>query len=84
MGFAPGGDTAFLVWIEIFNVYGPNEYHKSRMASVIFHGFNQIKENGSLKLFRSHRPDFEDGKQLRDFVYVKDVTEVMLFFFAIR
>ncbi|MBK9731954.1 MAG: ADP-glyceromanno-heptose 6-epimerase [Chitinophagaceae bacterium] len=71
----------FWCGLKFFNVYGPNEYHKSRMASVIFHGFNQIKENGSLKLFRSHRPDFEDGKQLRDFVYVKDVTEVMLFFF---
>jgi ADP-L-glycero-D-manno-heptose 6-epimerase len=60
-------------------VYGPNEYHKGRMASVIFHAFNQINENGRLKLFRSHHPDFEDGKQMRDFVYVKDVVEVCYF-----
>jgi ADP-L-glycero-D-manno-heptose 6-epimerase len=65
--------------LKFFNVYGPNEYHKSRMASVIFHAFNQFKENGKVKLFRSHRSDFEDGKQLRDFVYVKDVIQVIHF-----
>jgi ADP-L-glycero-D-manno-heptose 6-epimerase len=65
--------------LKFFNVYGPNEYHKSRMASVIFHAFNQFKENGKVKLFRSHRNDFEDGKQLRDFVYVKDVIQVIHF-----
>jgi len=66
------------LWIglKFFNVYGPNEYHKGRMASVIFHSFNQIKKNGVVKLFRSHRPDFKDGRQLRDFVYVKDVIKV--------
>lgn len=62
--------------LKFFNVYGPNEYHKGRMASVIFHSSEQIKKNGFVKLFRSHRPDFEDGKQLRDFVYVKDVLKV--------
>lgn len=67
--------------LKFFNVYGPNEYHKSRMASVIFHSFHQIKKTGGMKLFRSHRPDFKDGQQLRDFVYVKDVVEVMLFFY---
>lgn len=71
----------FWCGLKFFNVYGPNEYHKARMASVIFHGFNQIRETGSVKLFKSHRPDFEDGKQLRDFVYVKDVTEVMMYFY---
>jgi ADP-L-glycero-D-manno-heptose 6-epimerase len=65
--------------LKFFNVYGPNEYHKGRMASVIFHSFNQIKATGKVKLFRSHRPDFEDGKQLRDFIYVKDVVDVMYF-----
>ncbi len=65
---------------KFFNVYGPNEYHKDRMASVIFHAFNQIKECGRVKLFRSHRPDFADGMQLRDFVYVKDVVEVLYWF----
>lgn len=65
---------------KFFNVYGPNEYHKGRMASVIFHSFNQIKETGRVKLFRSHRPDFRDGYQLRDFVYVKDVVSVLYWF----
>ena len=62
--------------LKFFNVYGPNEYHKGRMASVIFHSFNQIQKDGQVKLFKSHRPDFEDGKQLRDFIYVNDVLKV--------
>jgi ADP-L-glycero-D-manno-heptose 6-epimerase len=62
--------------LKFFNVYGPNEYHKARMASVIFHSFNQIRRDGVVKLFKSHRPDFKDGQQLRDFVYVKDVIRV--------
>lgn len=69
----------FWAGLKFFNVYGPNEYHKGRMASVVFHAFRQISEKSSMKLFRSHRPDFEDGKQLRDFVYVKDVARVILF-----
>ena len=68
----------FWAGLKFFNVYGPNEYHKGRMASVIFHSFNQIKKNGFVKLFKSHRPDFKDGQQLRDFVYVKDVIKVCL------
>lgn len=66
----------FWAGLKFFNVYGPNEYHKARMASVIFHSFNQIKANGQVKLFRSHRPDYKDGQQLRDFVYVKDLLKV--------
>lgn len=66
----------FWVGLKFFNVYGPNEYHKGRMASVIWHSFNQIRDNGTVKLFKSHRPDFKDGQQLRDFVYVKDVINV--------
>jgi ADP-L-glycero-D-manno-heptose 6-epimerase len=62
--------------LKFFNVYGPNEYHKERMASVIFHSFNQIKSTGKVKLFKSHRPDFKDGQQLRDFIYVDDVASV--------
>ena len=62
--------------LKFFNVYGPNEYHKGRMASVILHAFQQIKEKGSLKLFRSHHPDYSDGGQMRDFIYVKDVIAV--------
>lgn len=73
-----GSKPPFWAGLKFFNVYGPNEYHKGRMASVIFHSFNQIRENGFVKLFKSHRPDFEDGQQLRDFVYVKDVLKVCL------
>ena len=71
----------FWAGMKFFNVYGPNEYHKGRMASVIFHAYHQINETGRVKLFRSHRPDFEDGGQLRDFIYVKDVTEVIFWIF---
>ncbi len=69
----------FWAGLKFFNVYGPNEYHKGRMASVIFHAFNQIGETGAMKLFRSHNPEYSDGCQLRDFVYVKDVVSVCLF-----
>ena len=70
----------FWAGFKFFNVYGPNEYHKGRMASVIFHTFNQIKATGKMKLFRSHNPNFGDGEQMRDFVYVKDVVEVLFWF----
>lgn len=63
--------------LKFFNVYGPNEYHKGRMASVIFHAFQQIGETGKMKLFRSHRPAFTDGGQRRDFIYVKDLVNVI-------
>ncbi|HET9057965.1 MAG TPA: ADP-glyceromanno-heptose 6-epimerase [Chitinophagaceae bacterium] len=66
----------FWAGLKFFNVYGPNEYHKGRMASVIFHSFNQIQSSGKVKLFKSHKPDFKDGEQLRDFIYVKDVVKV--------
>lgn len=65
--------------LKFFNVYGPNEYHKGRMASVIFHTFNQVSEKGEMKLFRSHNPEYTDGGQMRDFVYVKDVVSVVEF-----
>ncbi|MEQ8553437.1 MAG: ADP-glyceromanno-heptose 6-epimerase [Cyclobacteriaceae bacterium] len=67
----------FWAGLKFFNVYGPNEYHKGRMASVVLHAFRQISETGKMKLFRSHNPDYKDGEQRRDFVYVKDVVEVM-------
>lgn len=70
----------FWAGLKFFNVYGPNEYHKSRMASVIWHSFNQIKKNGFVKLFKSYRTDFKDGQQLRDFIYVKDLINVILWF----
>lgn len=70
----------FWVGLKFFNVYGPNEYHKGRMASVIWHAYNQITKTGKMKLFKSHNPSFKDGEQMRDFVYVKDVADVCLFF----
>lgn len=74
---ASGGPRPpFWAGLKFFNVYGPNEYHKGRMASVIFHSFNQIKANGFVKLFKSHKEGFKDGEQLRDFIYVKDVISV--------
>ncbi len=69
----------FWAGMKFFNVYGPNEYHKGRMASVIFHAYHQINNTGKMKLFRSHKPEYRDGEQLRDFVYVKDVVNVLLF-----
>jgi ADP-L-glycero-D-manno-heptose 6-epimerase len=74
----------FWVGLKFFNVYGPNEYHKGRMASVIFHAHNQLKEKGIVKLFRSHNPAYKDGEQLRDFVYVKDVVEVCYYLLEYR
>ena len=64
----PVSEPPFWAGLKFFNVYGPNEYHKGRMASVIFHSFNQINATGKVKLFRSHRSDFIDGQQLRDFI----------------
>jgi ADP-L-glycero-D-manno-heptose 6-epimerase len=68
------------VWfgVKFFNVFGPNEYHKGKMSSVVYQSFNQIKGDGEVKLFKSHRPDYKDGEQLRDFVYVKDVVRAMV------
>ncbi len=65
--------------LKFFNVYGPQEYHKGRMASMVFHTFNQYRDNGGVKLFKSHKEGFKDGEQLRDFVYLKDVVDVMYF-----
>ncbi len=66
----------FWAGVKFFNVYGPNEYHKARMASVIFHAYHQIKNNGKVKLFRSHNPNYKNGEQLRDFIYVKDAANI--------
>lgn len=74
------------VWhgLKFFNVYGPNEYHKGRMASVILHAFNQISETGKMNLFRSHRSDFADGHQSRDFVYVEDIVAICIYCMQIK
>lgn len=74
----------FWAGLKFFNVYGPNEFHKSRMASVIFHTFNQIQKTGEMNLFKSHIPEYKDGEQLRDFVYVKDVVKVITFLMKTR
>jgi len=66
--------------LKFFNVYGPNEYHKDRMASVVFHAFNQYKESKQIKLFKSEHPSYKDGMQIRDFIYVKDAVKVVIFF----
>ena len=67
----------FWAGFKFFNVYGPNEFHKGRMASVIFHAFSQIKKTGKMNLFKSHKSEFNHGEQLRDFIYVKDLIEVL-------
>lgn len=71
----------FWAGFKFFNVYGANEYHKARMASTIFHFFHQIQQKGSVNLFKSHRADYADGAQMRDFVYVKDVVNVLYWFY---
>jgi len=65
------------VGLKFFNVFGPGEAHKGRMASMVYHGYNQIRDKGRVRLFKSSRPDFSDGGQLRDFIYVKDVVTVI-------
>lgn len=71
------GRISKAVGLKFFNVYGPNEYHKGRMASVVMHSFKQIQTEGKVKLFKSYRPDYQDGEQKRDFVYVKDCAKVI-------
>ena len=71
----------FWAGMKFFNVYGPNEYHKRRMASVIFHTAEQIKKTGGMKLFKSHKKAIKDGHQSRDFIYVKDVLDILYFFY---
>jgi len=73
----------FWAGMKFFNVYGPNEYHKKRMASVIFHATQQIKETGGMKLFRSHKKGIKDGHQQRDFIYVKDVLDILMHFYKL-
>jgi|TARA_B110001469_G_C9645641_1_gene326216 ADP-L-glycero-D-manno-heptose 6-epimerase len=75
--FAQEAQPPFWAGLKFFNVYGPNEFHKGRMASVIFHAHKQIQETGAMKLFQSHNSDYKDGEQMRDFVYVEDLANVM-------
>ena len=69
----------FWAGLKFFNVYGPHEDHKGRMASVVWHAFHQIKETGQMKLFKSHHSDYKDGEQKRDFIFVKDVVDVCFY-----
>lgn len=78
------GKPPFWAGLKFFNVYGPNEYHKGRMASVIFHAFNQIRQTGEMKLFRSHKPGISDGGQSRDFICVKDLVDVIYWMYLNR
>ncbi len=73
------GWSKFVAGVKFFNVYGPNEQHKADMRSVVLKAFEQINESGSVKLFKSHRTDYEDGGQMRDFVYVKDAVAIVLY-----
>lgn len=75
---------SFWAGLKFFNVYGPNEYHKGRMASVVLHTFQTINQTGAMKLFRSHHKDYKDGEQSRDFIYVDDIAEVMMYFMENR
>ncbi len=70
----------FWAGLKFFNVYGPNEYHKGRMSSVVLHAYKTIKETGKMELFRSHHSDYKDGEQSRDFIFVEDIAEVMMYF----
>jgi len=81
---ALGNQPPFWAGFKFFNVFGPNEYHKDRMASVVFHAFHQIQNTGKMKLFKSYRSDYADGSQRRDFVYIKDVTSVLMYFMENR
>jgi ADP-L-glycero-D-manno-heptose 6-epimerase len=74
----------FWAGFKFFNVFGANEYHKERMASVVFHAFHQIQDTGKMRLFKSYKPDYRDGEQRRDFVYIKDVLKVLVHFMEHR
>jgi ADP-L-glycero-D-manno-heptose 6-epimerase len=74
------GLTGEFVGFKFFNVYGPNEYHKLDMRSMVNKGYQQIKQTGSLRLFKSYKPEYQDGGQKRDFIYIKDALEIMWYF----
>ncbi|MCK7526395.1 MAG: NAD-dependent epimerase/dehydratase family protein [Ignavibacteriales bacterium] len=69
-----------IVGIKYFNVYGPNEYHKGDMRSVVHKAFEQVRDTGKVRLFKSLNPNYKDGEQMRDFVYIKDAVDMTLYF----
>jgi ADP-L-glycero-D-manno-heptose 6-epimerase len=73
-----------VVGLKFFNVYGPNEFHKQDMRSVVHKSFEQIRDTGKVKLFKSYEEDYKDGEQVRDFIYVKDAVEMMIYFYENR
>ncbi len=75
-----GTTPPFWAGFKLFNVFGPNEYHKGRMASLVFHAFHQIEKTGNMNLFRSHHIEYKDGEQMSDFTYVKDVVNTIYWF----
>jgi ADP-L-glycero-D-manno-heptose 6-epimerase len=77
---AEGGLLTSITGLKYFNVFGPNEYHKGDMRSVVHKAYEQIKNTGRIRLFKSQHPDYKDGEQMRDFVYVKDAVEMTLYF----
>jgi ADP-L-glycero-D-manno-heptose 6-epimerase len=77
---ASNGMLKKIVGLKYFNVFGPNEYHKADMRSFVLKGYEQIKQTGKVRLFKSHNPDYADGRQKRDFLYVKDAVDMTLFF----
>jgi ADP-L-glycero-D-manno-heptose 6-epimerase len=81
---ADSGLLGQITGLKYFNVFGPNEYHKGEMRSVVLKAFEQIKESGRIKLFKSLNPDYKDGEQKRDFIYIKDAVEMTLFFLKNR
>jgi ADP-L-glycero-D-manno-heptose 6-epimerase len=72
------GYLARIVGLKYFNVFGPNEWHKGEMRSLVNKAFDQVKQNGKIQLFKSYKPEFKDGEQMRDFLYVKDAVEMTL------
>ena len=74
----------FWTGLKFFNVYGPNEYHKGKMASMVFHAYNQIMQFGQLSLFKSYKDGFSDGNQLRDFIYIKDILDICLWLYKTK
>jgi ADP-L-glycero-D-manno-heptose 6-epimerase len=70
-----------VVGLKFFNVYGPNEYHKGEMRSVVLKAFEQVRDTGKVKLFKSYKPEYRDGEQKRDFIFVKDAVDMTLHFY---
>lgn len=75
------GLTGKVVGFRYFNVFGPNEYHKGDMRSLVVKAYEQIKKDGKIRLFRSYKPEYRDGEQKRDFIYIKDCIEIMYDFY---